>query len=344
MTGAMRGLLGAAAGVGAAWAAREVWRRARAWELRGRVVFITGGSRGLGLALAREFGRQGAVPALCARDDDELEAALDDLSGRGVRALGAVCDITDLYQVRHTVAAIRGRLGQIDVLVNNAGVIQVAPEQEMTLADYQEAMAVHFWGPLYTTLSVIPEMKERGEGRIVNIASIGGKVAVPHLLPYDASKFALVGFSEGLRAELARYGVSVTTIIPGLMRTGSPRNATFKGQHQKEYAWFKISDSLPGLAMSAERAARRIVQACRWGEAEVVLTVAAKAAVLFHGVFPGLTSNVLGLVNRLLPDPGGIGPFRATGAQSASEWSESWLTALTRKAERDLNELGAEAR
>src|SRR5204863_5194639 len=123
--------------------------------------------------------------------------------------------------------------------------------------------------PLFTTLSVLPAMRRQGEGRIVNISSIGGKIAVPHLLPYDASKFALTGFSEGLRAELLKDGIYVTTVCPGLMRTGSPRNADFKGQHEAEYAWFSIGDSLPGMSMSAEAAAERIVTAFRQGEAEV---------------------------------------------------------------------------
>src|SRR5262249_29078614 len=144
--------------------------------------------------------------------------------------------------------------------VNNAGIIQVGPMETMTLADYQEAMRVHYWGPLYTALAVLPQMKQRRAGRIVNITSIGGKVAVPHLLPYVGSKFALVGLSEGLRAELMKDGILVTTVVPGLMRTGSPRNAFFKGQNEAEYAWFKIGDSIPVLTTSAERAARRIVR------------------------------------------------------------------------------------
>jgi NAD(P)-dependent dehydrogenase (short-subunit alcohol dehydrogenase family) len=281
------------------------------------------------------------MPVILARDGDEIDRALADLERRGVRAAGGVCDVTDLYEVRHAVEGVRHQLGEVDVLVNNAGVIQVGPVEEMTLGDYQEAMATHFWAPLYATLAVLPSMRQRRQGRIVNITSIGGKVAVPHLVPYDASKFALVGLSEGLRAELAKDGVVVTTVVPGLMRTGSPRNATFKGQHRKEHAWFKIGDSIPGFSTSAAGAARRIVDACRFGKAEVILTVPARAAVWLHGLFPGLTSDILGLVNRVLPAPGGIGPLRATGAESESAVSESWLTTLTRRAEREYNEAGA---
>jgi NAD(P)-dependent dehydrogenase (short-subunit alcohol dehydrogenase family) len=333
-------VLGVAAGVGAYFGLRALVRRWRAIDLKDRVVLITGGSRGLGLVMAREFGRQGAKLAICARDQDELDRALVDLGDEGIPAAAMQCDITDRAQVWEMVEAFRNFFGRIDVLVNNAGVIQVGPMEVMTLADYEEAMRVHYWGPLFATLAVLPEMRARGEGRIVNISSIGGKVSVPHLLPYCASKFALVGFSEGLRAELAREGVLVTTVVPGLMRTGSPRNAIFKGKHHAEYAWFTLSDSLPLFSISARRAARRVVDACKHGEAEVVLSLPAQLAVAFHGVFPGLTSDLLGLSNRLLPNAGGIGVARATGAESETALTESWLTRLTRIAERENNEVG----
>jgi short-subunit dehydrogenase len=193
---------------------------------------------------------------------------------------------------------------------------------------------------LYTTLAVLPQMRERRDGRIVNISSIGGKVSVPHLLPYSASKFALVGLSEGLRSELAKDGIAVTTVCPGLMRTGSPRNATFKGQHRAEYAWFSISDALPATSMQAERAARQIIGACKRGDAEIVLSIQAQLAVKFHGLFPGLTQDMLGLFNKLLPGPGGIGRRRLTGKESTSSASPSWLTTLNEEAAARNNEIG----
>jgi short-subunit dehydrogenase len=182
-------------------------------------------------------------------------------------------------------------------------------------------------------------MRARG-GRIVNIASIGGQISVPHLVPYAASKFALVGLSEGLRAELAQAGIVVTTVCPGLMRTGSPRHARFKGRHRDEYTWFTLSDALPLLSMSAERAARQIVEACRRGDAEVVLSVPAKLAVTAHALAPGITADLLGLVNRWLPGPGGIGTRRAPGRESQCRWAPSALTALDERAARRYNQVG----
>ncbi|MFP5265032.1 MAG: SDR family NAD(P)-dependent oxidoreductase [Blastocatellia bacterium] len=331
-------LMFAAAGAGAILAIRALARKAAEYDMRGRVVLITGGSRGLGLVMARELAREGAHLAICARDEVELTRAYEDLNWR-TRVLALPCDVTDRAQVEGLVRAVEDHYGRIDVLINNAGVIQVGPMEVMTLEDYEEAMRIHFWAPLYMTLAVLPEMRRRREGRIVNISSIGGKISVPHLLPYSASKFALVGLSEGLRSELAKDGVVVTTVCPGLMRTGSPRNATFKGRHQAEYAWFSISDALPVTSMKAERAARQVIAACKRGDAEVVLTIQAKLAALFHGVFPGLTADILGVVNGLLPEAGGIGTGRAKGKESRSGLAPSWLTALSDNAARENNEV-----
>jgi short-subunit dehydrogenase len=200
-------------------------------------------------------------------------------------------------------------------------------------------MKTHFWAPLYTMLAVLPDMRRRRDGRIVNISSIGGKISVPHLIPYNASKFALTGLSEGLRAELRKDGIVVTTVCPGLMRTGSPVNANFKSQHRAEHLWFSLSDALPGFSISAERAAQQLLAACARGDAEIVLSLPAKVAVTFHGLFPGLTADILGLVNELLPGPGGIGSQSVKGKDSTSALSPSWLTRLSDRAALRNNEL-----
>ncbi len=332
--------LAAALLVGGALTARALVRARRRYELREKVVLITGGSRGLGLALAREFARRGSRVAICARDREELERARLDLQGRGARVLARECDVTDRAQAEAMIREVTREWDAIHVLVNNAGVIQVGPLDSLTREDYEDAMRTHFWGPLNTMLEVLPQMRERREGRIVNVSSIGGKISVPHLLPYRASKFALTGLSEGLRAELARDDVLVTTVCPGLMRTGSPRNALFKGKHRAEYAWFSIADATPVVSTSAESAARRIVDACRDGEAELIFPALTRLAVGFEGLFPGATAEILSQVNRALPDPGGVGTERVRGADSQSRVSPSPLTALGDEAAARNNELG----
>jgi NAD(P)-dependent dehydrogenase (short-subunit alcohol dehydrogenase family) len=331
---AIQGLAALLAGI----AIRQAVRQSRRMNFRGKVVLITGGSRGLGLVLAREFLKEGAQVAICARDQEELRRADEELSRFG-DVLAIVCDITDQDEVEQMASGVRNHFGRVDVLVNNAGVISVGPIESMNIEDFDEAMRTHFWGPLHSILAVLPEMKSQRRGRIVNISSIGGKISVPHLVPYSASKFALVGLSEGLRAELKKDGIFVTTVCPGLMRTGSPRNAEFKGQHRLEYAWFAVSDSLPIISMDVERAAKKIVKACRYGVAEVILSVPAKLAVAFHGLFPGLTSDILAIENRMLPKDGGIGDSWAKGFESESTVTRSRITAMTRAAERRNNQL-----
>jgi len=329
----------AAIALGAVALGRFLWRRWNEYDLHGKTVLVTGGSRGLGLVLAREFAANGARVAICARDEQELQTASEDLQNRGAEVAAIKCDVTNMSEVEDMVRRVRERFGKIDVLVNNAGTIQVGPLEVMKREDFEHTMRAHFWGPLNTILAVLPEMRERGDGRIVNISSIGGKIAVPHLVPYSASKFALVGLSKGLNAELRKDGIVVTTVCPGLMRTGSPRNANFKGKHRDEYAWFSISDSLPVTSIKAERAARQIVDACKQGRAELVITIQAKMAVTFDALFPELSADLMAVVNRVLPGPGGIGERTAKGRESTSSWSPSWLTRLTEEAAMNNNEV-----
>jgi NAD(P)-dependent dehydrogenase (short-subunit alcohol dehydrogenase family) len=330
-------LLAAGATAGLLLASRRAGRLA---DLRGQSALVTGGSRGLGLMLGRELIASGvSALAICGRDEAALERARQDLTKSGARVLAIRADVTDQSKVENLVQTVVAQLGRLDILINNAGTIAVGPLDAMTVADFEDALRTNFWGPLYATLAALPVMRRQRGGRIVNIASIGGKISVPHLVPYAASKFALVGLAQGLRAELAREGIVVTTVCPGLMRTGSPRNADFKGHHRAEYAWFSVSDSLPGLSMDARRAARQIVRACRRGDAEIVLSLPAKAAVTLQCLVPSLVNGVLQLVNRALPGPGGVGRARLKGRDSESSVSPSILTVLGDSAAHKFNQI-----
>jgi short-subunit dehydrogenase len=319
-------LLGAAA---ATLAGTALYRRAcPRFSLKGKVVFITGGSRGLGLALAEEFARHGAHIAICARDQEELDRARPMIEAQGATRVSTyVCDVSDREQVESTVRRIQSDFGAIDVLVNNAGVIGVGPIENQTLGDFEEAMKINFWSQVYATLAVLPGMRQRGEARVVNITSIGGKVPVPHLLPYCCSKFAAVGFSEGLRAELAKTDVKVVTVAPGLMRTGSHLNADFKGKHSQEFTWFSLSGTNPMTSISVSRAARQIVDATIRGQAELIITWQAELLARIHGMAPGLTTEILGIVNRTLPSAGESKEKRR-GKESQNIVTKSPLTAL----------------
>lgn len=326
-------------GLGGAIAMRAALRYSRWFSFAGRKVLITGGSRGLGLVLARELVARGAGVAICARSEQDVRAAAAELRAAGGDVLAVVCDVRNQRDVESFVAKALDYWGRIDCLFNVAGVIQVGPLDAMTLDDFREAMDVHFWGPLYAILAVLPSMREQGFGRIVNVSSIGGKIAAPHLIPYDASKYALVGLSYGLRTELTRENILVTTICPSLMRTGSPRNAFFKGKHREEYAWFSIGDSLPLVSVSAEQAARQILRACQNGDVEAIITNPFNPLVYLPQYFPELSAEIFSLVNQFLPGMGGIGQQRARGYESQSRWSPSLLTRLTDLAAQRNNEM-----
>jgi NAD(P)-dependent dehydrogenase (short-subunit alcohol dehydrogenase family) len=309
------------------------WRERRRIGLRGKVALVIGGSRGLGLLVAKELVRRGAKVAIAARDGAELARAIDTLGG-DVRAFP--CDVRDHEEVAGLVRRVESTLGAIELLFNVAGVMEVGPVEAMRTNDFGDAMATHFWGPMFAARAVLPSMRRHGRGRIVNVSSIGGAVSAPHLLPHSASKFALRGFSEGLAAEVRRDGIYVTTVLPGFMRTGSQRHAMFKGDHRKEHAWFTIADSLPLLSMSADRAARRIVRAGCRGEATVVLSALAKVVAVVHGIAPSLVVEVNALLARLLPR--GTSPIGRLGSASTNAWAPSFLTVLDQRAALRNNE------
>lgn len=316
--------------------ALSVFRRKRT-SFRGRVAVIAGASRGLGLALARELAQEGAILHLLARDQAELERAATPLRARGATVEIWPCDIRDKPHIEQILTTI-GEKDGIDLLINNAGIIVVSPFENLTEEDFGDAMNTHFWGPLLAINAALPYLK-KSSGHIVNISSIGGQLAVPHLSAYCASKFALVGLSSSLRAELASSGVRVTTVCPGLMRTGSYIHAKFKGDPDREFSWFSLASSLPFLSIGAERAARQILAAARSGRAQLTITTQARMAVIAQALLPGFVSTALAFVHRFLP----AGPVRDlhSGEECSAPPAVSSLTVLGRRASVRLNELPA---
>jgi short-subunit dehydrogenase len=327
-------------------------RAARRWAAGGRalatgeefdmteksVAVVTGASRGLGFLLAAELADRGHDLVVCARSEEGLARAATDLQRRGAQVVTVPTDVSVEADARRVVDIARERFGRLDVLVTNAGVIQVGPAAAMRTQDFVDAMGVMFWGVVHPTLAALPLMRERGGGKILVITSIGGKIPAPHLLPYTAAKHAAVGFAEGLRVEAGRHGVTVTTAVPGLMRTGSPQNALFTGDREAEHRWFTAADSLPLLSIDAERAAAKLVAAALRGKPEVVLTPAAKLATRLHGLAPSTTLRLIAVVNRLLPADDTRRPLMpGSAAERPARWFEA-LTALTRRAARRLHQ------
>ncbi len=280
------------------WAAR----RTREQELRGRVAIVTGATRGLGLRIATQLARAGCPLAICARDAHEVKEAGLRLAGWGSSVMARSVDVSDPVAMNEFVDEVEAHFGRVDILVNNAGIIQAGPLENMTLGDFREAMAIDFWGTLYGSLAVLPGMRRRGAGTICNITSIGGEVAVPHLLPYSCAKAAARAFSEGLTAELAGSGVRCVTVVPWLMRTGSIPFVYYKGEHDAEMAMFSTGQ-WPLVSVDADRAARRIVRAIARGEAYVSIGVLAWLAREARALAPGLTARLFAQMRRLMPAP-----------------------------------------
>jgi NAD(P)-dependent dehydrogenase (short-subunit alcohol dehydrogenase family) len=297
----------------------------------GQVVLITGGSRGLGLALADRYGRSGAKLILVSRSVEELARARNTLLARKAVQLPddvliLPADLTDAAQAAMLIDHAVSHFGRIDVLINNAGVIEVGPVENQPIAAYRRAMATNFFAALHTTHAALPHMLMRnpihGDAAIVNIASIGGKFAMPHLLPYVASKFALVGFSEGLYAELRNKGIRVTTVCPGLMRTGGEVHANYTGRTMKEQRWFTLAARTPVLAASVTHAANKIYTAVAAGRAEITITPQAWLAARAAGLAPNTTQYIASLVNDLiLPAPSPVDQFPLGFTLNVSEHS-----------------------
>jgi short-subunit dehydrogenase len=279
----------------------------------GQIVLITGGSRGLGLALAERYARSGARLILAARNLEELITARQTLLDReAIPSLHEVllipADLTDAAQATMLIDHAVSHFGRIDVLINNAGIIEVGPVENQPIAAYRRAMATNFFAALHTTHAALPHLLRRnpihGDAAIVNIASIGGKFAMPHMLPYVASKFALVGFSEGLHAELRHKGIRVTTVCPGLMRTGGEAHAEYTGQAKKEQRWFTLAARTPILTTSVRHAANKIYNAVAAGRAEITITPQAWIAARIAAIAPETTQYAASLANHLLlPTP-----------------------------------------
>lgn len=296
-------------------------------SLEGSSVLITGGSRGLGLALAENFLKEGANIAILARDQEEIDRARVILEKFELgRVLAIRCDVTNPDELESAVHQVENEYGKIDVLVNNAGTIAVGPFESMEASDFEAMMELQLHAVVKAVQLVIPSFLKNGQGRIVNISSVGGKIAVPHMTTYCAGKFALAGFSEALAAELAQHNIRVTTVYPGLMQTGSPKQAVFKGDCEKEYAWFQSLDVSP-LSVSADYAAKQVIKGVKAGDTQIVFPFTSKLAAGFQTVFPETFAALNRNVSRFMLNE--TRKVRQTGAQSRN-WLEmqSWYQPL----------------
>lgn len=293
---------------------------------RDQVVVITGGSRGLGFAMATELVARGAEVILLARDADELQEARAKL---GPRAHPIRCDVTSRSQLSRALHSVMRDFGRIDTFIHNAGLISVGPFQSFTDRDFKDAIDLH----LNTAISAIRILQPlmMSGGRIAFISSIGGKVGLPHMSAYSATKFALGGFADAARPELASDGISLTVAYPGLMRTGSPNQAIVKGDPEHEFLWFAAADELPLFSMSANRAARKILNAILTHRSEIIVGWSAKALTLLRTLAPEFTALSMRIANAALPKSESTVGVKGSEARAAFE--NSAVTKPLRKRE-----------
>jgi len=187
-------------------------------KLRERVALVTGGGRGIGREIALLFAKEGAKVGVTARSADEIAAVVNEIVGDGGNAIGVTGDVSQQEDVRRMVAETTGEFGRIDILVNNAGIMQGGPFVTFDPADWRRVIEVNLMGTFYCTQAVAPMLIEQGWGRIINISSRSGKIGIPYLTAYVASKHGVVGFTKALAEELAPFNITINAVCPAPSR------------------------------------------------------------------------------------------------------------------------------
>src|SRR5262249_13154099 len=251
---------------------------------RGRRVLLTGASTGIGRALALRLAGERARLALASRDRDKLANLAEEIRQRDGEAVIVPTDVTDAAQRTRPPQATREALGGLDILITNAGVGAMGFFAGATEERLRRIFEVNFFACTELTRAALPLLRQGQQPMIVNLASVLGRRAIPGCTEYCASKFALVGWSEGLRAELAGDGIHVLVICPGSIETPFRDNLLESGLR---FGYYRRK------RMSAERCAELIVQAMRRRQHEVVITARAKALLWLNRAFPWLLDVVL---------------------------------------------------
>ena len=255
--------------------------------MKDKVVVITGGSSGIGKALAEVFGKNGSKILITGRNKNDLDLVVSDLNKKGINAFGLVADVSLESDNKKMAKEALIKFGRMDVLINNAGISMRALFEDVDMSVVKKVMDINFYGVLYATQACLPEII-KNKGSVVGISSIAGFRGLPGRTGYSASKFALNGFLEVLRTEMLHRGVHVLTACPGFTASNIRKRALTKdGSAQGE------SPRDEKEMMTAEECARHIYRATVKRKKILVLTAQGKLTVLLNKLFPDLTDGLV---------------------------------------------------
>jgi short-subunit dehydrogenase len=255
--------------------------------MKDKVVLITGGTSGIGKALAFSFGRAGAKVAFSGRNQQGLEQTSQELTAAGIDNLAIQADVSVQEQCEHMVQQTVARYGKMDVLINNAGISMRALFEDLDLEVIRKVMDINFWGTVYSTKYALPYIKA-SKGSVVGISSIAGYRGLPARTGYSASKFAMHGFLETLRTELLHSGVHVLLACPGFTASNI-RNTALAANGQQQGETPREEEKM----MSAEEVADRILEATIKRKRDLVMTTQGKLAVWVNKLFPSLADKLV---------------------------------------------------
>lgn len=253
-----------------------------------KVVVITGASSGIGEAAAEQFAKKGANLVLVARRKEKLEQVEKNLSKYSVKILICVCDVSDKDQVKQMADKTIETFSKIDILVNNAGFVIYGNVKELSIEDIESQMKTNYFGTIYCTKSFLPHFLKQNFGHIVNVASVGASFGVPGIASYCATKYAMLGFSEGLHHELHDTGVGVTVVSPIMVRTSLFDHPSFKN----------FTKHATGISLSSETVANAIIKASNSSRLEIVVPSFVRIGIWFKQTFPFLINPIIGSAFR----------------------------------------------
>ena len=254
-------------------------------DIKDKVVLVTGAASGIGRATALGFAWEGADLVIADIDYDGLKNTADLIRALERRVLAVRTDLSDRDNVKDLCGNALKEFDRVDILINNAGVALYAEVADMDLSEWDWVMGVNLWGPIYTTHYLLPSMVERGQGHIVNVSSLAGLFNPPAHGAYAAAKCALAGMSDVLRTEVERFGIGVTVVYPGAVKTDMLYTIKLKG----------FDDGIMNFARrfgtSPERMAKKIISAVKKNRPEVIMDLSG-ALYLLKRVSPSVGRRV----------------------------------------------------